>query len=326
MLDDYGYTAQELSDLPTPSVCIYYTPALLRGKKPSEWNIPLIGPHILENQQQESMFVSVQQCPMFVPMKNFLEHWSLLGYLWDQEQSYNPAKDQLQSNAKENGTSPSPDRIDDNTPNASDKVEARTRPEHYGSLSKAGKRRIRAAQCKLKNQTLQKPATKIPKRRYETPKWLKAWRKKRFKRGEDVYSTCHTCLQIYTCGHRYQTLCRECDRSWDSGQSIQCPLWGIRIQGNFELEPFLLHRPTPCTVCPDYGILDAEERVQVRYQRHIDTPFAGWVISPPNLRHNLVRELGRGYEKWWKRWIDEVEEEEWDMYAEAYEYGDEDDL
>jgi hypothetical protein len=86
---------------------------------------------------------------MFVPMNNFFQYWSLLGYLRDQEQDINPEKYRLKEISNQNDTSAESGRADDNiTPAPLHGFEVLTRPEYYGFVSRARKRRMRAAQLK----------------------------------------------------------------------------------------------------------------------------------------------------------------------------------
>jgi hypothetical protein len=229
---EYGYTVYELSDLVPWFLCIYYTRN--PKKNPTGMGRPLIGPHRFKNRRSNHMFLSVQQCPMFVPMKNYFEYWSLLGRLWDQEQDISAEKHRFQRISQKNDISTGPVRVDNGiTPATLNGLEMSTRPELYRYLSRAGKRRVRARQVQHKIQTTQTSAISAPDHRCVIPKKLKEWRKKKFKQGEDVYNKCHTCRQVFSCGHWYTTLCLECDLSWNSRKTITCPLWAMRSEGKW---------------------------------------------------------------------------------------------
>jgi hypothetical protein len=120
-------------------------------------------------------------------------------------------------------------------------------------------------------------AAKSPDHRYVISKRLKDWHKKKFKQGKDVYNTCHTCWQIFICGHWYNTLCRECDVSWNSGKAILCPLWAMRANGTWEPHSFLLFLLEPCGICSSVGNTDVQESVQARFDRFFCLPVQMWV-------------------------------------------------
>jgi hypothetical protein len=312
-MTDYGHTAQELADLAPRSVCIYYTRN--RRKTLASMEIPLIGSRGLKIRRPKHMFLSVQQCPIFVPMNTFFQHWALLGYLWDQEPNINPGMHLLKESSKKYGTSAESDRVYDAiTPAPLDGLEVPTRPEHYESLSRAGKRRVRAAQLKQKDRKVQGSAAKAPDHRNVISKRLKDWRKKKFKQGQDVYNTCHTCWQIFSCGHQCNTLCRECDVSWNSGKTIKCPLWAMRANGTWKPHSFLLFLPEPCGICPSVENTDSRESTKARYHRFLKV-WVTWRNSSHDrltVRDVMVREgefLREPYRK-------EEADKEWERYNE----------
>jgi hypothetical protein len=289
---EYGYTVHELSDLVPWFLCIYYT----RSRRTNLTGVerPLIGPHSLKNRHSNHMFLSVQQCPMFVPMKNYFEYWSLLGRIWDQEQDISLENGRFQRFSHKNDISTGFIRVDNSiTPATLDGLEVSTRPRLYQSLSRAGKRRVRARQLRQNDQTTQTSAISAPDHRYIVPKKLKEWRKKKFKQGEDVYKKCHTCRQVFSCGHWYITLCRDCDLSWNSRKAMECPLWAMRSNGKWKAHNFLLFLSETCGICPSAEDMDADDWTYyyTRYKRCLDLPLRFWETwsSPDSLLEDVRR-------------------------------------
>ena len=82
------------------------------------------------------------------------------------------------------------------------------------------------------------------------PQELTKWRKKKLRSKADPFRQCHTCWQLFSCGHRHRTLCRACDLSWDRGQSISCPLYRMRVEERWEPGMFIIYLSEPCGICP----------------------------------------------------------------------------
>jgi hypothetical protein len=311
-----SYTAQKLA---TWSLCIYY--AQIRGKNLSGMDIPLIGPHYLKNRRPKHTFLSLQQCPLFVSVRTFYQYWSLLGCLWDYGQTIDKAEAPLQEIPEKKDSSAESVRVDEDiTTAALGEVETLTRPENWECLSKSAKRRVR--KLMQKEQKLRISDVKALDRRHPIPKRLEDWRKKRTKEGKDVFSQCHTCWQFYSCGHRYTTLCRECDLSWDHRQAIQCPLWAMRVNGTWKPHRFLLFNQEPCTICPNVENTNANESARARYNRFCGLSLAMWDRWLTSRCTKLSRQDLFDCEDAYlcEKLDDEEYEEERDLYCEGLEF------
>jgi hypothetical protein len=119
------------------------------------------------------------------------------------------------------------------------------------------------------------PASPASDRVRVVPKKIREWRKKKYKQGKDVYNTCHTCCQVFNCGHMYNTLCYECDLSWDRGRAMACPLWVIRKSGGWLPNRFVLYQSEGCQICHTPTYAHGAEEARVRWTRS-DTHAQIW--------------------------------------------------
>ncbi|KAH3918708.1 hypothetical protein HBI56_024770 [Parastagonospora nodorum] len=164
---------------------------------------------------------------------------------------------------------------------------------NYKSLSVAGKRRARKQRLKRSMGAEEKHKATLC-RQTNVPHDLRQWRNKRYKRGTDPYNTCHTCWQLFACGHNHHTLCYICDTAWDQKQLLKCPLHQLRRNALLKPETFILFPPGPCSICRDAKSMNA--RYRLRRLCNLPTHIRQWMMNADLLHLQDLLELDVDYD------------------------------